>query len=376
MNLIVLGASARAAAFSAIRAGLRPWCVDLFGDADLARACPVRRIAPDDYPTALVDALADAPAGPVLYTGGLENYPGLVERIDRPLWGNSAAVLRRVRSPIRLAEALHRHGLPTLAVSDAPPAPDGRRWLVKPLRSGGGLGIRTYRGKPFDPRTHYAQEFGPGPRFATLFLGLPNDSAQLLGTTRLIAPPWLHAPRFAYAGNVGPLPMPAEPLQTIGNLIAHDFGVRGLFGVDWVRRHDRATGQTACLPLEVNPRYTASVEVLERAWGASLLGLHRAVFDRSWAAPSLPGLPRRRCGKAIFYARHALTFPTAGPWSAALQLPPDDSSAEYGDIPHASEVIARRQPVLSMFAEGTSSRQCLRALQDRAGALDRRLGGQ
>ena len=41
VDLLILGASARAAAFSALRIGLRPTCADLFADADLASACPV-----------------------------------------------------------------------------------------------------------------------------------------------------------------------------------------------------------------------------------------------------------------------------------------------------------------------------------------------
>ena len=31
-RLLLFGASTRAAAFSALRAGLKPWCVDLFAD--------------------------------------------------------------------------------------------------------------------------------------------------------------------------------------------------------------------------------------------------------------------------------------------------------------------------------------------------------
>src|SRR5258708_22200130 len=86
-NLIILGATARAAAFSARRAGMRPWCVDLFADADLARAFPGRRVAPDAFPAGLVHALADAPDGPVMFTGGLENRPHLLLCIPRPLSG-------------------------------------------------------------------------------------------------------------------------------------------------------------------------------------------------------------------------------------------------------------------------------------------------
>src|SRR4051812_27209595 len=149
MNLILLGASTRAAAFSAARAGLEPWCADLFADADLRRAFPVRRVALDDYPAGLLATLADAPAGPVMYTGALENYPSLIARIDRPLWGNAPDVLRRVRSPFRLAEALREHGLPTLEVRRDPPPEAGRRWLLKPYRSGGGIGIRHYTGQRF-----------------------------------------------------------------------------------------------------------------------------------------------------------------------------------------------------------------------------------
>ena len=43
-NLILFGASTRAAAFSALRAGLRPWCADLFADADLQAHCPAMRL--------------------------------------------------------------------------------------------------------------------------------------------------------------------------------------------------------------------------------------------------------------------------------------------------------------------------------------------
>src|SRR5258708_28908331 len=76
-NLIILGATARAAAFSARRAGMRPWCVDLFADADLARAFPGRRVALDAFPAGLMDALADPPDCPVMFTGRARKPPRL-----------------------------------------------------------------------------------------------------------------------------------------------------------------------------------------------------------------------------------------------------------------------------------------------------------
>src|SRR5205807_295367 len=79
-NLLIFGASARAAAFSALRAGLRPWCADLFADADLAARAPVRRVT-GRYPADFLRHLDAAPPGPWIYTGGLENRPYLVERM-------------------------------------------------------------------------------------------------------------------------------------------------------------------------------------------------------------------------------------------------------------------------------------------------------
>src|SRR5262245_1733505 len=97
-TIIIAGASARAAAFSALRAGLEPYCFDLFADADLAARCPVVRLDADGYPHNLLKEIRKSPTGPWMYTGGLENHPRLVDAIsrERELWGNGAAVLNQV----------------------------------------------------------------------------------------------------------------------------------------------------------------------------------------------------------------------------------------------------------------------------------------
>src|SRR5438552_3654603 len=94
-HVLIFGASTRAAAFSVLRANLRPWCVDLFGDADLRGRCSTRTIAPEDYPAGFVREIRQAPPGPWMYTGALENRPALVRQLARmrPLWGNDSPVL-------------------------------------------------------------------------------------------------------------------------------------------------------------------------------------------------------------------------------------------------------------------------------------------
>src|SRR5207253_6051310 len=101
-KLILIGASVRAAAFSAARAGYGPYSIDLFADRDLADLGPVLKIA--RYPQEFLAALAAAPAAPWIYTGGLENYPRLIDRLAalRPVLGNGGDVLRCIRDPIQL----------------------------------------------------------------------------------------------------------------------------------------------------------------------------------------------------------------------------------------------------------------------------------
>ena len=116
-HLLIFGASVRAAAFSALRAGLRPWCIDLFADRDLKAHCPARRLR-GAFPNGFLDELRDAPPGPWLYTGGLENHPFVVSQLAdrRTLWGNDAGALMKVRNPEWLFEQARAVGL------NAPPA--------------------------------------------------------------------------------------------------------------------------------------------------------------------------------------------------------------------------------------------------------------
>ena len=100
-GLLIVGASGRAAAASAIRAGYDPFVIDLFADADTHRLCPVLKCDPAVYPHGFIPLAEKAPASPWMYTGGLENYPEVVEAISqrRELIGFGSEDLRRMRDP-------------------------------------------------------------------------------------------------------------------------------------------------------------------------------------------------------------------------------------------------------------------------------------
>jgi uncharacterized protein len=329
--LIIIGASARAAAGSALRAGLRPWCVDLFGDADLLAMCPARRLE-GKYPQAFEAAIASEVRGPWMYTGGLEHHPRLVDRMVRvrPLWGNHGDVLRRARDPVRLTAAAREAGLPAPALGGG----EGR-WLVKPRRGAGGNGIRLWEGMPIS-RSCYLQQFIDGDAASVVFAG-----REMVGMTRqLVGEAWLAAPPFRYCGSVGPVE-PMKNVAALGEVLADRLGLRGLYGVDGIVREGEFW------PVELNPRYTASVEVLERATGVRALALYSAILGGGSLvlphfAPGFGAEGNGIVGKAILYARKGVTFPPDGPWSHA----PND----FADLPHPYSVIDSGHPILTLFA--------------------------
>lgn len=372
--LVIIGASVRAAAFSALRGGFQPWCVDLFADADLVGRCPVQRLPGADYPNALPHILEQAPPGPWMYTGALENHPSIVGAIagQRPLWGNDADVLTRVRSPRLLRELLAKADLPSPEVRllEEGPPPHGH-WLVKPRAGAGGIGIRVHNPTARLPRARrsmYWQEFVLGEPCAAIYIG-DGTEARLLGVThQLVGQGWLHGAPFRYCGSIGPLPLAAEEQQAfeqLGNALAAGCGLRGLFGVDCVMRHG--------LPwtVEVNPRYTSSVEVLEYALQTAALALHRRVFDASAPLPSIQP-PRGVVGKAILFAPQATIFPERGPWDAALKATSADDMPAYADVPSPGETIAAGKPILTFFTQAGTTTACLERLREIALELDGR----
>ena len=65
--LIIIGASARAAAFSAYRAGYTPYWLDQFGDEDLRQRFRGEIIT--GYPKEAIALIGKAPDAPFIFTG-------------------------------------------------------------------------------------------------------------------------------------------------------------------------------------------------------------------------------------------------------------------------------------------------------------------
>jgi predicted ATP-grasp superfamily ATP-dependent carboligase len=359
-QVLIVGASTRAAAFSALRAGLKPRCIDNFADRDLGIVSPVVRVRSDDGVSGVEDAARDSSSEPWFYTGPLENHPDKVGRISRGhrLLGNSPEVLRAVGDPLRLADVLRRHGLPCPDVRGSPEGlpPDGT-WLEKPVASGGGRLIRPLeQARVSLSEPTYFQKRIIGGSFSALFIA-NERGASLIGVTRqLIGAP---GSLFAYRGSIGPATI-SEGLKTrlefMGRVLASEFALVGLFGVDYILSEGEPS------PVEVNPRYTASVEVLELALRRSLLAEHLRACDgellaaKRSRASSAARPSSSVVGKAIIYASRSLVTP---------DIPIDDAWRDdvfaiptAADVPWPETLIEAGQPVMTVFCTGTDTSRC------------------
>jgi predicted ATP-grasp superfamily ATP-dependent carboligase len=371
-DIIILGASVRAAAFSALRAELRPWCADLFADQDLRDLCSTLQVPLGAYPEAFETISRNGPPAPWMYTGALENHPTLIQRISakRSLWGNKGTGLALARWPLFLEEIFRSNGIcfpKSFASSD--PLPQTGSWLAKPLQGAGGAGIHFVsergrgRAKPV-----YFQQFIEGIPCSAVFAGFESDACFLGATRQLVGEPWLHAGPFRYCGSIGPLkldPIVKTTLEKVGNLVNRHCGLRGLFGVDFILA-DRIPW-----PVEINPRYTASVEILEYALGIRALALHRSAFNHEGFISHDSVSGQRLVGKAILFAKSALEFSEEGPWTNSLTHARSvEEMPDFADIPNVRQVIETSRPILTFFSQSESVHGCLDRLKQIARDLD------
>jgi hypothetical protein len=374
-RVLIAGLSARALAESAAGAGYEVTAVDAFGDLDL-RARVRRTITPERgeggaarfSARAAVRAARDVACDAVAYAAGFENHPRAVAALaaTRTLWGNAPAVLARVRDPLRLARALRRRGFATPDVRVRAGARRGR-WLLKPRASGGGHGIVPWLGRRRVPSTMYLQERIAGVAGSIVFAA-DGTRAVPLGLSRALAgEPAFGARGFGYCGNIlagagdGQFAADARlfaAATALATAVTEEFGLVGVNGIDFVARGG------VPYALEVNPRYTASMELVERAYGLSMFDIHARAcagalpaFDLA-VARAAPGA----IGKAIVYARRSTIVTDTRGWLA-------DGSVR--DVPAPEERIRRGRPVCTVFARGRDGEDCHAALGARAAALYR-----
>ena len=305
----------------------------------------------------------------VAVAGGLENRPALLRLLARRgrLLGSPPRAVAAVRDPAILFPFLRSAGLPHAPIAlEAPRRAPGQRWLLKRRRSAGGGGVRPAPpGARRRPGEHF-QRWIDGRAGSAAFVAWRDGTAALLGVTEALGPGEMPgAPEFRYAGNLlGPSgallgAAAMRQLDRAASLLTRRFGLLGLNGFDFIV--DRGVPRL----IEVNPRWTASMELYEEESGLNLFDLHLAAL----AGGASHGVRTRAAGAPRFLAKGIL-------YATGQVTAPEPSRLEAlgaRDRPRAGERFLPGQPVCTLLAEGSDRQDCLRVLRSRCDAARRLL---
>jgi predicted ATP-grasp superfamily ATP-dependent carboligase len=374
MRILIIGISTRAMAESAKAAGYDLVTIDYFGDYDQKSWCENFSLKRDlNLPfgcAQLYEASRKLKFDAVAYTSNLENHPEVVQRFEDAgaekhcrLLGNSADVLSRVRHWPTLFGFLQRQGISVPATVYEGPRPatsDNRRWLRKPVHSGGGYDISFWeRDRPIGA-VFNLQEHISGISASASFVSNGEECVVLGLTEQIIGRAEFGARGFRYCGNVLPLTMEQNALLTqvrdITTRLTREFKLVGVNGLDFVLKD----GQV--IPIEVNPRYSASMELIERAYGLSIFDLHVQSIQQgalpdfdlaAWLADN------RFYGKAILYAEQDGVAPDTRSWPVR----------DIRDVPFPGEALSAGEPVCTVLASGFTQAECFAGLVTQAEAI-------
>ena len=384
-RVLIVGVSTRGLAESATRAGYTVLSVDGYGDMDNP-AVPALSLARDlgsEY-----SAHAAAAAGieleydAVCYCSNLENHPREVELLARrgELWGNPLAVLRRARDPLLISRLLRGRLRAGVTVRASAPLPDTsgparagvrarrapREWLAKPRDSGGGHGITQWQpGDPL-PRGHVLQERIVGTPGSLAFVASGDEVLPFAVSRQLVGDAAFGASGFQYCGSIlaGHPTALVDAATECARMLTEELSLVGLNCLDFVARDG--------VPhvIELNPRYSSSMELAERAFGFSVFEAHARACSLQLSSSTNRehrALPRLELtsslrsvgafGKAIIFAPRTLTMGDTRRWL-------DDPNVR--DVPHPGETIPRGHPVCTIFATGRDEAACYAALVRKA----------
>jgi predicted ATP-grasp superfamily ATP-dependent carboligase len=367
VRVLIVGVSTRAAAESAGRAGFDVIALDAYADLDQhpsVRALSLQRDFGKPFlPEAIVAAAAGLSSDAVVYLSSLENHPKAVDALaqGRALWGNDSSVLRRVRDPQVLAQAFVERGIRAPRVISSGQSTDQiadvSRWLLKPRVSGGGHGVRLWSANEPVTRNHYLQEFIDGVPGSVVFVAAEGRGVAIGTTRQLVGETAFGASGFRYCGsilNATISPDMCAAAKALVDVVTDAFPLVGVGSIDFVSAGNELR------PVEVNPRWSASMELVERSRDISVFHLHADACSRR-ALPQfdLTELPSSSAtyGKAVVFAPRDVVIGDTREWLG---------DPNVRDVPRRGEHIPIGQPICTVTAVGSDETTCYAVLVERA----------
>ncbi len=353
-RVLIVGASGRAAAESARRGGYQVFVGDLFADSDTRKSASCEIL--NDYPHDIIRVVKRVNPDAVCLTGALENYPSVLEQITKysRLLAPPIHAIKAVRCPQQFGLVLKANGFtfPRIVENQSPTV---GRWLAKPFKSAAGHQIQFIQPRTVCPANYYLQQFVEGRSMSAGYL-LQKDKTTLLGTSQLLD--LSSQSNFHFQGAVTRKLSPQIEVELVrlGDLL-RDQNLRGLIGVDFI-----LTAEKQLVILEVNPRYTATMELYEERWQLPLVDYHIKSFED----PNYPLVVHKTqpvCGKQIIYTGRSVKVSK----KLLMRLSELVNAKNFylSDIPLPGTVIEAEQPVLTIQGKGKTTDK----LKDRLSSL-------
>jgi uncharacterized protein len=377
---LVIGISVRAVVESAVRDNYPVIALDAFGDQDL-KALAESYALPRDFhvpysPRSLYEAARRLKFDSVAYASNLENHPEVLDLFAASyrIIGNSPQAVRSVRCWPDLFARLAQAGFP---VPETICAPTGsaldltRRWLVKPLLSGGGHGVHYCRKRSFSATRSMIQQYIPGKACSASFVANGVESVLIGITEQLVGVEQFGAHGFRYCGSMLPLPEILEPetgksvidqARRISEFLTRSYGLTGVNGFDFILDG----GQVGLI--EVNPRYSASMELIERAYGLPLYVCHvQAALDQLLPEFRL----ETQLNRGKFFGKSILFCETESIMPATLVR----AGLDLRDIPSPGERLQEGSPVCTLLAARETYAETFAELVRQSGKMKEQIYG-
>ena len=292
---------------------------------------------------------------------GFEGKYDLLRRANEilPLYASPLSVFSYLESPVLFFETLKLLEVPFPQVNLSADSFEelGPDWILKDLGSSGGLGIKKQTGRK-SKSSEYFQKRLPG---TTVSLSFFADGRNFipLGYSQPATIQQSNLP-FVFCGLDGPIEVDDSINQEalrISKLIVQKFKLRGFNGIDFLIS-DKAVNF-----IDLNPRITASFEILQEAHSFCFLEKHihltRDILGNTYVPKSFPTMKKKIIsGFRVIYAQS--DFYMNEHFQESLF-----NNKFLINIPNRKYFFKKYEPVCSVFLRNNSVLELQRVLDDK-----------
>ena len=345
--LLIIANSGRLLAQAAQNAGVKPLVIDLYADCDTQGLCADWRQVPSLAQTHLQPALnyfLDLyPVQQAIYGSGFEYHQESLLYLNTRITvlGNSPVTFKKLQNKSAFFKVLDHLNVPYPETTFKQPK-HIENWLVKPIHSQGGVGIKRYQVSDLANNAVYWQKYQPGTPHSVLFLA-DGKNIQIIGFNHQWTTNFSETDEFLFSGIINHTKLSNKQKQLITQWltkIVPIFKLKGLNSLDFIQSGKQ------CWLLEINPRPSASMQL----YSADLLNRHIQATQGKLVDYSnkLTGYTAYQ----VIYAPETVTIPTYFDWPITCV-----------DRPVSGVTCRKGQPICSMIAHHNTPERVFEQLQ-------------